>query len=79
MSNFIDNSSATFQLQGGRELVDVDRVKVLLSSIDTGDDPYKVCLSNKSFSSEAGKHILLILLMKMLILILFSCRDCKLY
>ena len=54
MSNFLDSSSTTFQLDGGRELVDVERVKVLLSSTDTNIDPYKVRLSNKSFSSDAG-------------------------
>jgi hypothetical protein len=52
MTDFI---KTTFEFGGGRELVDIDRVKVLLSSIDTDIDPYKICLSNKSFNSEAGK------------------------
>jgi hypothetical protein len=55
MANFIED---TFQFGGGRELVDIDRVKILLSSIPTDIDPQKVCLSNKSFNSEAGKNII---------------------
>ena len=60
MSVFISND--VFQFDGGRELVDIDRVKILLNSIDKNIDPIQICLSNKSFSSEAGIYLIIFII-----------------